>query len=589
MLRRKYLVVIVIVCLILTAYFLRTNIKAETSLDISAVSMKSVSKDSSSESLINDENPPQLKQNEVKTLSCATLDIYNKIDKKNRAAFISTKAVQWYFDGFDKYKIAETLAATFSYSIAMQWIESINSLSRNHEKHTQLIQTIDSFSYTSDFVRSSKYMRKIYQYQLPTIYDEKIDINQRFNQYPDLAIHHWSMALGNALQNKKIDDAINAIKQLKTYIKEPQFFQHPIKKFNLITLLTSLSQLETDTVIEALFDLSPVIAEKNNRYVSTLKQMLTGLDVDESLWKFKQVNTNDFEVDSTISQLIDKAQNEYPSLNKRPVAENVCVGENQYVELKKIKVTTFNKQKSIQQLSPAWQNLSSTLCPEKTIFNGYFAVNKKLHAAEIILADLVDFESLQKNSKKLSNAIANFDEYERTILFNLIYMNKRFEVKQIKELINLNIAPTNSDFYSLLRQLPLTQQKELLVEHQYNLTHSNNFGFSIIANVLQFGNSNHIDELIPFLLEQGFPLKESESSLDPLWWQLHLISVSNRYKELPLRSISSLIDHTTLNETHIDIMYKIKQKNIEVYENLIEQYPELKFDEPEELIEISCF
>jgi len=588
MFRRKYFFIIFIVFLGLTFYFLVTKIKTQAPIDVSATNPNSVNQYTSSESLIDDNNHSQLKQNYFKALSCAALDQANKVDRKNKASFISTKAIQWYFDGFDKYKIAETLAAAFNYSIAMQWVESINSLSRNHENHTQLIQAIDSLSYTDDFLKSSRYMKKITNYQLNTLENEKFDIDQRFNQYPDLAIHHWSMALDNALQNKKIDDVINAIKQLKTYIKEPVFFPHPLKEFNIIMSLPLFTQQEIDTIIKAIFDLSPVFIENNSRDERRHKQVLIGLNIDKSLWKFKQVNTDDFIADLTISQMIEDVKNESPSLDKHPIAENFCVEESTNIELSKIKVTKFNAQTSKHLLSPAWQGVSSFLCPEKTFVNGFMTVRKKLNTSEILLEDLADFESLQKNRSKLNKGIGQFDEYERTILFTMLYMNKRFELEQIKELISSKITPTNSDFYFLLRQLPFIQQKELLLEHQYNLTHSNSFDFSIITRALQFGNSNQSDELIPFLIEQGFPLKESESSPDPLWTILYLMSLKNHYQKLPLRSISSLIEHTTLNETHIDIMYKIKQKNIELYENLIEQFPELKFDVPKELIEINC-
>jgi hypothetical protein len=585
MFRKKYFFIIF---LIITIYLFFTNVKKKISVDVSASNPSIINQDTSPKPWVDDKLSPQLKQSNANTLSCAALDQATNIDKKNKASFISTKAIQWYFEGYDKYKIAETLAAMFSYSVAIQWIEDINTLSVNHVKHSELIQTIDSLSYTNDFLTLSKYMQSISYYQPDVTSDESGNINQRLNQYPDLAVHHWNIALSNALHNKKTVDALNAIKQLKTYIKVPMFFQHPLNSPNTYISLSSFSQQDIVMIIAALFDLAPVIFEDNNRYKILHKQMLTGLNVDESQWRFKQVNNDDFTINFTIDQLVNNVRNEFPSLAQSPTAKNFCVDKNINIALKRVDVAKFNEQKSKNLLSPAWQGVNKILCPGRTFFSGYITIRKQLNTAGILMEDLTDFESLQKNSLKLNKAIAQFDEHDRSMLFAIIYMNKQFELAQIKELVSSKITPSNSDFYFLLRQLPLSQQKELLLEYQYELINANNLNFSIAALAIQFGASANSSEIIPFLIEQGFPLKENESSPDPLWMLLYLMSVDNHYKELPIRSISSLIDHTTLNETHIDIMYKIKQKNNELYENLIAQFSELKFDAPEELIEINC-
>lgn len=103
----------------LIVYFLVTNIKTQAPLYVSVTRLKSVNQHMSSESLVDDKNQSPLKQDDLTMRSCAALEQANKVDSENKAGFISTKAIQWYFDGFDKYKIAEALAATFNYSLAM--------------------------------------------------------------------------------------------------------------------------------------------------------------------------------------------------------------------------------------------------------------------------------------------------------------------------------------------------------------------------------------------------------------------------------------------------------------------------------------
>jgi hypothetical protein len=317
--------------------------------------------------------------------------------------------------------------------------------------------------------------------------------------------------------------------------------------------------------------------------------MLEGLDFDKSLWRFMQISRDEFKIDPTINAFIEKVLDETPSLDQKPIVENYCLEENINQDYQKIKVKKLNLEQSKQQLSTVWQGVLTVLCPEKTIINGFITVKRKLNASDIFLEDLTDFEKILMNSAKLRKVISEFDEYERTMFFSMLYREKQFNLRQINDLISRKISPISSDFYFLIRKLTLIQQKELLLEQQFNLTNSNGFDFSIITSILQFGSSRHTDELIPFLVDQGFPLKTNESSPDPLWTILFLMSVDNRYREIPVKSISTLIDHTKMNETHIDIMYNIKQKNIKLYKNLVEEFSELKFDAPEELIDLNCY
>ena len=68
MFRRKYLFIIFIIFIGLTVYFLVTKIKTQAPIDVSATNPKSVNQYTSSESLIDEKNHSQLKQNYLKGL-----------------------------------------------------------------------------------------------------------------------------------------------------------------------------------------------------------------------------------------------------------------------------------------------------------------------------------------------------------------------------------------------------------------------------------------------------------------------------------------------------------------------------------------
>jgi len=584
--RKKYLLITVAIFLGCTVYLCNSNITA--SVDVSSASHNDINQYAPKKPLIADKNQKSLTNSELQTLECPALKQANKRDKNSKAAFISTKAIQWYFAGHDKYKIAETLAAMFNYSIAMKWIEDVNGLSQHHEKHSQLIQEISSISYTDEFSISSNVIPNISSYKLSTIYGKELDIDQQFNQYPDLAIYHWNVALKQALLNGNIEDVINAINELKTYNTNPIFFQHPLNNFGTFLHLSSFKQPEINKITRALFDLSPVFiaSENGNRIERRLKQKLVALAIDKSLWKFEQLRNDSFETSPNILKLINKTNKESPLLVKQIAAEKFC-GKDQVKKIITIKMTAIDAKKT---LTPAWQGVHSLHCNDRTFLNVVLSIKRKLNVDGIPLKNLGDFEGLQKYSEKLEQTIKQLDANEQATLFSHLYINKAFEVGQIKDLISLKITPTNSDLYMLLRLLPFEQQKKLLMEYQYDLVHFNRRGMSIITNALivSSGTDNYSDELIPFLIAQGFPLKESQSSPDPLWIQLSILSADNSDEKLPIKTISSLIEHTKLNETHVDIMYSIKLEHIELYQALIEEFPALKFVDPEQLTQIEC-
>lgn len=583
--RRNYLVVLTIVLIGIISYFILSKNKTQISGDISTISVKNTNPNTAVESLINDANQQLLTQSAFQPLTCAALDQANKVDTINKAAFISAKAIQWYFEGYDKEKIAETLAVTFDYSIAMQWLDTIKSLSSSHAKHGQLMQKIDSLDYKSNFLKSTMALKGISQYQVNSHYENNVDISHQFNQYPDLVIHHWNVALLNALENKNIEGVLTTIDELQKVIENPAFFLHPLKNINMLFSILSFTHQQSTIIIQALFDLSPVFIATANRSDRRLQQRLIDLGVDNYVGKFEFVNPDDFKVDPTINQLINTMKKEFSSLKQSPQADALCTEKEVIAALTKVNMAAFNSATAKGTMSSAWQGVSSILCPATEVLTGFFQVKNKLNAAEIHLDDLSDFNSIQKNSVELAQIIEQFNEYERAVLFNMLYMNKQFELEQVRQLIKREVTPSNSDFYLLLRQLPLAQQKELLIEYQYDFTHSNAADVSIITNAIQFGGD---DELIPFLIEQGFPLKQNASSPDPLWMLLYILSGNYTEKVLPKKSISSLIDHTQLNEVHVNVMYKIKHKDSELYEKLIQAFPQLKFDDPKALIEISC-
>ena len=234
-----------------------------------------IQKNSSQEFLNIDNNQPL--HTEELTKPVANCPEYNNevtIDKFNRANFISKKSIQWYFEGYDKYKIAETLAATFNYSVASRWIEDINEISHNHELYTQLMQEIDALDYSSNFLARIYYRKKLSIHKL-NIYKPDVDSQSLFNQYPDLALSHLNYLLESALQNKNTREALFLIDRLTKEIEDPRFFKHPLKNTMIMYQLSFFSEQDASKIIMALFNLSPVYISNSSLLHKTYAPYIT--------------------------------------------------------------------------------------------------------------------------------------------------------------------------------------------------------------------------------------------------------------------------------------------------------------------------
>ncbi|TMP38848.1 hypothetical protein CWB96_09660 [Pseudoalteromonas citrea] len=546
--------------------------------------------------LINEEpilttSPPPSKDKVViepeltKQSHCSQLDKAHEIYLHNKIEFISAKAVQWYFDGYDRYEIAETLAAMFGYSAAMKWIITINQFSLYHEQYNALTQNIDSLSYHSDFSKHSHYLTGLSRYQY-THGDHAQPLDQPLNQLPDIAMYHWSEALNNALQDKDIDGAITAIYKLKALVTNPTFFPHPIKSSMLYPSLSFLSQPQVTQIITALLELSPIYVDSKDHHEKHYGVMLANLGLEKTLWRFTKINSNDFKIDPVITVLIEQLSSAYPSLNRPPIAKNIC--ENQIINNDiPLNVAPLTVKNSTQPLTPIWQGAHSLFCPKQTFMSKFGSVNNHLKRFNLSLDDFNTYQALQKNSGELKDVLDQLDESQRASLLELIYLNKQLSPSEIDVLFNKNITPTDSNFYLLVRRLPIDQQKDILLKYQHRLDNFDYRQISLITNAITY-NNNDSDELVSFLISHGFALKPSASAPDPLWLQLHLLQIEKTHQALPKKALQSLIEHTQLDEIHVNIMYKIKQSNIELYNTLVNEFPKLLLNAPQFLMNIQC-
>lgn len=283
---------------------------------------------------------------------------------------------------------------------------------------------------------------------------------------------------------------------------------------------------------------------------------------------------------------------QYLALQTEPNAADHCDQER---AASSSSIRQINASALATQLGKHWQVIGDYLCPEKTFVYGYTSLSSKLRDHHLTLDELTDFEAVMTNLPKIKTALNELDSFESMVLHEQLYSEIRLNVDQLKTLIEHKLTPKNSDFYSMIFRLPIEQQKLLLVEQQYNLANTNALGFSLITQVFEKALRNPktskrmVDELIPYLLSQGVPLTSSDKDIDPLWFKLHsLNNHEDPNAELASNALASLIDHTPINDTHIDAMYKIKNKHQALYQRLVDQFPKLHFDEPNALIEIKC-
>ncbi|WP_440053940.1 hypothetical protein ACSLBF_13830 [Pseudoalteromonas sp. T1lg65] len=503
-----------------------------------------------------------------------------KSSRRLQANFVSTKAISWYFEGVDKYKIAHTLAANFDYQTAMQWLEKINGLSKYHAQTPAQVSQIEQLSFGTQAPLTLHSMLKLIESELGPNGE---NLNLLVNSYPDIEYQIRLSALSQALQNVDFQRSFSAIQQLKPFADNPLFFVHPIKHEPGVFILSQFPKPQAKQLLAAMFDLAPVYLDPRNPGSSLTLQALVAIDNDKSNWRTKNISPKMFISDPEVQHRLNELSQHYSDLTP-PRVEDYCTSEihDSDITLKKVHANEVNK-----TLSPAWQAIKNHECPSTHFMTHAMSLATALNSQGISLDALSSYNDIINQNRELNRVLSTLSHSEKGTFANLIYANQKYTEQQVENLINANLAPLDSDFYLLIFKLPIEQQKRLLSKQMFKLKNSNWYGASLITQVLTKGtDSNVIDELIPFLLSQGASLVGSESDIDPLWFAINNLTAA--HSELPVNALSSIIENTQLNEVHIDAMYKLKQRNMSLYNQLIEQFPSLHFDKPKMLIDITC-
>ncbi|NOU52317.1 hypothetical protein HG263_17445 [Pseudoalteromonas sp. JBTF-M23] len=538
--------------------------------------------------------PPQLstqseKINQKDSTSCEAFERAQEKLYRMKFNFVGLKAIGWYFEGTDKHQIAQALTALYGYDKAMMWVEQVNGLSRYHEKHTALMQRIDELDYDAISEPDKLSLHQLGDYRVNT-YTEHFDFNKQLNLYPDVELTLWLGELSRALYAVDFQRSLSIINKLQKFSRNQLFFEHPLRNSDNVVSLSAFAKQHAQQLFNAMFALAPVyLDDKHNSQTSFIKQTFMGINRDQSSWRIKEVSSHSFEVAPGVQKRMDELVIRYSGLQVEPNAADICAHQTirPSIPIRNIKTDDLNT-----KLGKRWQVIGDFLCPKKSFVFAYVAISSSLNNHQLNLDGLKNFETIMANSAKLKAVFRDLDGYESTVLFEQLYAESPYTSEQINTLIEDKVTPLNSDFYAMLFRLPIEQQKQLLVAQQYNLKNTNPLGFSLITQVLEKDlrrPESVVDELIPFLISQGVSLVSSENDVDPLWFKLQTLNeVGDPKRALPFNALSSLIEHTQLNDTHIDAMYKIKRKHEWLYNRLIEHFPKLDFDKPDELIEIEC-
>ncbi|BBN83641.1 hypothetical protein PA25_36260 [Pseudoalteromonas sp. A25] len=196
--------------------------------------------------------------------------------------FIGLKAVNWYFQGVDKYQIAQTLAALYGYDKAMLWIKQVNGLSQYHEKHEELTQFIEGLDYSFSLGSERPSLQALEDYGVNT-YVEGFDINKQLNFYPDTELKLWLGALTQALGDTDLQKSLSVIERLQKFSQNQVFFEHPLRDSNNVVLLSSFGKQQARQLLKAMFDLAPV-------YFDGLESGSASFFLNKPLWASMTTN-----------------------------------------------------------------------------------------------------------------------------------------------------------------------------------------------------------------------------------------------------------------------------------------------------------
>lgn len=487
--------------------------------------------------------------------------------------FVSTKAIKWYFDGYSKKEIAEFLAKNFDLRTATNWVKSVESISKYSANHADLISYIDSIEIEGDEEQSVGHVDKLRTFQ--NISYEEGNVSSLINLYPDLSNRIRLEEFENAMREGNHSRIYDAINNMKKFMEPTWYFDHPLLKPEVLLIISTLEYEVATNIVLALFEIAPVYYIEKEE-IDTLLSVLEGLEVKVSDANIIRFDKYQLQHNDRIEALVSELQDEQNLVKSSSANCIVALPDQEH--------STLKPNRTLSQVSEKWEGVYRTVCPDDSIYTNLAILNDKLRNNLFDVDLFNNSHHLSEYIDTMEKAVQDLEEDEKRLFFYKFFLEKEFNKNEIEQLIARNLVPEDSDLYLLISHLPSGEQKELIMKNRERFERANNSGFSIVSLAILNGQP----EMVPFLTSNYFTLKDKENSPDPLWIQLYLLSLGNDLEPSIKNNIGNLIGESDIDETHSDIMHRIRESNIDLYNEIVQDFPTLLREPPAQKLDFLC-
>jgi len=525
---------------------------------------------------------------------------FKHIDSMHK--LIIEQATLWLLEGEDRDFIAETLAANLGFKLAMQWLEQVHPISRFYDKSDLLKNTLlnlESNDIVENPIRRGDFSR--YQWRLNSQErkgKELIEFAQdEVAKYPDISDAIWLAVVDNAIYSQDIEALELAIKEFDLDVNSPLW-----SSFLMGKVLKQLSFSVPDNynlqgVLDHLSLMGPYYIDSNTPKAFGSKAVLDGLEARGYSFENWHIVDNANLSFNTYPSITSKfeALTETQANKFKPLEAKLWCQESGREEAYHKNISLKSLSLAQDSLAEDWQGVLN-MCKASLMDR---ALEKSVLLKELLndhgwsMEELSNLDRLKKTDLaplKQSLENASLD------LMPLLFMAKGHEASREKAktfdtlslLMEKGLYPNSPDLLFAFRYFSL-EKSQALLEKVLNLQPFTSYGVSLIFNSIGIGKN----ELALSLINQGYPLKRDVASPDPLHLALEMQMGeygSAEEQEIASQLLAALVANTEeITEAHINSMYQLKLYKPEMFEELVEQYPQLYPYEPEYLVEFKCF
>ncbi|MGB1296645.1 MAG: hypothetical protein ACPG8A_00155 [Psychrobium sp.] len=522
------------------------------------------------------------------TLTCHGFERAKRIFKRDQEQYITVLAENSLFDGIDKMVILNTLYSEYGVDAAINFVSQIGYSSSAHENFERYKQRLEESAalgkIAQDELEPSININwwKTFVSQNGNLIDRA---NYTISSLPGVERAVWTRVLEEATTDKDFTSFQHGILQLA---KQDY---HPVENAYLLANLTELIMQSSYSVAQKQRIIDDLSAINSATFYLLKHQQSRGAEnrdirrlarfgVDLSAITFVELDTITTDSDQQLLRHWQQSLALYDKHQQQPMAKSWCSENNHSAySVSLVSVKPMLEQGDYSALS---EFIDRCVTIGNIMDTSYFVSAQGWDVSNVFSIKELKKDHFKQKAELIKERMPEHYQHIFSFTSSNSTGHKKNRAEQLSLLIKHDLYPRDPNIAFALRRLSADEGLAIL-KQAGDIAITNQYGASLVFNSVLMGN----DDLTKALIRDGYPLTVSANSPDPLVAYLMRLRNSNRGFDMDFLEL--LVANTTqITRWHINAIHRLKLKEYDHVDAIIEAFPELYPAPPKSLIDIKC-